>query len=148
MDTTNVIINLIHHTFPAFSPFIVNSIFWVINTAIAALALGGGAFIIWLRKNLPVLIAFLVWLQNAITQEQKKTTIANDGKTLIPLLAEQKKANVMREINSALQNPENQFVTPKAVSTFQKVFAFGQGLSSAVDIFVKIAKPVIKMIKK
>jgi len=139
---TNAIIQLILLVFPGMSLTLASVVSYLLAVLIGA-AIAVPSVLFWVRKNLPTLIAFLVYVYDQ-TNSAKNLKKEDKKGYQVPLAGIEKRELVIGTLSKELLNPDNQVVTKKSLSLFKKIFKIAGGFAGVVDFVV----PIMKRIRK
>lgn len=144
--TNNAVIDLILLIFPALSMSTATILSYAI-TFLIGLGIGVPAVLLWIRKNLPTIIAFLMYIYKE-TEKAESMKVEDSKGVLLPMPGPEKYETVMSTLTKEMLNPENKVVTKKNLSLFKKIVGGAKSIGSVIEFVLPIAKLISKRKQK
>jgi len=140
----DVIVNLLIAFFPALqgNMGLAQTIAYVLTFAIGLLV-GIPTVTLYVRKYIPQIVAFLMFVYEQ-TAKAQKLSAPDKNNISIPLDGVKKKDKALLAVNKALFDPNNEIVTKKAMKAYKNVTGKDGDISSVIDAVV----PVMKAVKR
>ena len=140
--TNNAVIDLLLLIFPNLSTGAATTLSYIL-TFLIGLGIGVPAVFLWIRKNLPTIIALLMYVYKE-TERAESMKISDSKGVLLPMPGPEKYDTVMSTLTKEMLNPENKIVTKKNLSLFKKILGGAKHLGSVIEFIVPITKLIIK----
>lgn len=140
--TNNAVIDLLLLIFPNLSMGAATTISYVL-TFLIGLAIGVPAVFLWIRKNLPTIIAFMMYVYKE-TDKAEEYKVEDSKGILLPMPGPEKYESVMSTVAKEMLNPENKIVTKKNLTLFKRLIGGAKTIGSVIEFLV----PITKLIRK
>ena len=137
----NSVIQLIQMLIPSISDSLAMTISYVL-TFLIGLVIAIPAIGLWIRKKLPTIIAFLLYVHEQAARNE--TLVSTNHGVKLPLPGVEKKSIALDTLTKDFLDPKNEIITKKNLKLFEKIFGIAGKLGNVIEFVVPLTKMVLK----